>query len=79
MKAQALGNQNSSMMYASMMNKRSLEINPKHNLMKKIIENDNEELNKKLVEFIYDSSLLSSGYQLDNMNNYIEKVYKYLE
>ena len=79
MKAQALGNQNSSMMYATMMNKRSLEINPKHNLMKRIIENDNEELNKKLVEFIYESSLLSSGYQLDNMNNYIEKVYKYLE
>ena len=73
MKAQALSSNNSNMMYMSMMNKKNLEINPKHNLMQKINNNDNEELVKKLVELIYESSLLSSGYQLDNMNNYIEK------
>jgi len=81
MKAQALSNKNQIMM--NMFNKKSMEINPYHPIMKKILESlDNETQTEsiiQMVEIVYDSAMLSSGYQLDDINGYLQKVYSCIE
>ena len=80
LKAQALSNSNTMMM--NMFNKKTMEINPSHPIMLKLSESiDNPtqlESFEKLVDIVYESSLLSSGYQLDDINGYLKKVYMYM-
>jgi len=80
LKAQALSNSNNYMM--SMFNKRVMEINPLHPVMKKLSESLDDDTQKEaiaqLVDVLYDSAMLSSGYQLEDMNGYLKKVYAYM-
>jgi molecular chaperone HtpG len=80
LKAQALSSNNQMM---GMFNKRVMEINPSHSIMMKLSlffddETHTEEINQ-LVDIIYDSAMLSSGYQLDDINGYLKKVYAYMK
>lgn len=81
LKAQALSNSNNYMMMG-MFNKRVMEINPSHPIMKKISQSLDDstqtEAITQLVDIIYDSAMLSSGYQLEDINGYLKKVYSYM-
>lgn len=81
LKAQALSNSNNYMMMG-MFNKRVMEINPSHPVMKKLSESLDDETQKdaitQLVDVLYDSAMLSSGYQLEDINGYLKKVYAYM-
>ena len=74
MKAQALGNG----MHAFMMSKKTLEINPNHQIMKemndKLKNNDQESLNEEMT-LLYEASLLNSGFSLDNLPNFTNRIY----
>jgi molecular chaperone HtpG len=84
LRSQALSNSNSNSnpMMMGMFNKKTMEINPSHPVMKKLSESLDDptqsESFEKLVEIVYDSALLSSGYDLDNINGYLKKVYTYM-
>jgi len=77
MKAQALSNKNPMMM--GMLSKKSMEINPSHLIWTKVsgLLNDSTQSESigQLVEIVYESALLSSGYQVDDINGYLKKVY----
>jgi len=79
MRAQALANKNTNPMMMGMFNKKSMEINPSHNIMRKLKESINDESQNKvfeeLVDVVYESALLSSGYQVEDINGYLKKVY----
>ena len=81
LKAQALSNSNNYMMMG-MFNKRVMEINPSHPVMKKLSASLNDDTQKEavvqLVDVLYDSAMLSSGYQLEDINGYLKKVYNYM-
>ena len=51
-------------------------------IMKKLAESlDDTSQNDavvQLVETLYEGSMLSSGYQLDDINGYLKKVYTYM-
>lgn len=75
MKAQALS---SNHMHAFMMSKKTLEINPNHQIMQEMnnkLKNNEQELLKETVSLLWDTSLLNSGYSLENMNNFTNKIY----
>jgi HSP90 family molecular chaperone len=72
MKAQALGNND---MLKFMAGRRTLEINPSHTLIKKIVDDN---YNSVYVSLLYEMGLLAGGYQLDNMNDFLSKVYSNL-
>ena len=69
MKAQALGNTD---MLKFMAGRRTLEINPSHALIKKIVDDN---YNSVYVSLLFEMGLLAGGYQLDNMNDFLSKVY----
>ena len=79
MKAQALGN-NQNMMY--MMSKKTLEINPYNNIIKKIKSKlDNEDSNESkttndLIHLLYDITLQSSGFTLDDPSLFTNRILK---
>jgi len=77
MKAQALNNQ---MVQTS---KKILEINKDHNIvksLKKNLENNrNEDELKDLVYLLYDIACLSSGFTINDTNNFTKKLYNILE
>jgi molecular chaperone HtpG len=81
LKAQALSNSNNYMMMG-MFNKRVMEINPSHPVMKKLSQSLDDDTQKEaiaqLVDVLYDSAMLSSGYQLEDINGYLKKVYAYM-
>ena len=80
LKSQALSTKNPMMM--GMFNKKTMEINPSHPVMLKLSESLDDltqsESFEKLVDIIYDSAMLSSGYQLEDINGYLKKVYTYM-
>ena len=80
LKAQALSNKNPMMM--GMFNKKTMEINPSHPVMRKLSESLDDptqtEAVSQLTEILYDSAMLSSGYQLEDINGYLKKVYTYM-
>lgn len=63
----------------STINSNNLEINPRCSLINRIYNSDNEELNKKLVDLIYECSILSCGYEIEEKNNEKNKEYENLE
>jgi len=71
MKAQALHNGYSSFM----MDRKVLEINLEHKLIKKLIEN---EYNEEYINIIYNIGLLAGGYDLTDVNDFLIKLYNYL-
>ena len=72
MKAQALGNND---MLKFMAGRRTLEINPSHSLIKKIADDN---YNSIYVSLLYEMGLLAGGYQLENMNDFLSKIYNNL-
>ena len=67
-----------------MFDKKNMEINPSHPVMTKLSQSLDDESESEsesvseLVEILYSSALLSSGYQLDDINGYLKKVYTYM-
>jgi len=79
LRAQTLSNKNSSPMMMNMFSKKSLEISPTHPIMLKLNNStDNDETFNELVDVVYESALLASGYQVEDINGYLKKVYKYM-
>lgn len=78
MKAQALRANDSGM---AMMNKKSLEINPNNNIIKRIKERldgdntDSKTLND-LIHLLYDVTLQSSGFTLDDPSTFSNRILK---
>ena len=76
MKAQALGN-NEMLKYMS--GRKVLEINPNHKLIKKILETseifDSKTKRDEYINVIYQMASLAGGYQLDNINELLSKLY----
>jgi molecular chaperone HtpG len=73
MKAQTLKD-TSSMNY--MIGKKHLELNPNHDIIKTLLEKVESESDiKDVVLLLYDTSLLSSGFTLDDMTNHSDRIY----
>jgi len=72
MKAQALGNDT---MLKYMAGQKVLEINPEHKLIKKLVEENYE---SEFVNLVYEMGLLAGGYHLENMNEFLSKIYNKL-
>ena len=69
MKAQTLGNDN---MLKYMSGHKVLEINPEHKLIQKLTDLNYD---SEYVNLVYEMGLLAGGYTLDNMNEFLSKVY----
>jgi molecular chaperone HtpG len=82
MKAQTMGDTNS-LQY--MRSKKILEINPNHIVikgLKKNFELDNETnklINNNIVNLMFETSLIDSGFTLENHNNFVNRIYSMLE
>ena len=79
MKAQALsGNMNS-----YMMSKKILELNIEHVIIKEIINKFNNDKNdvviKNLINIMYDTSLLVSGFNIEKPNTYADRMYNMIK
>merc|ERR1712185_882145 len=69
--------------YEYMKGRRSLEINPRNhinrNLLEEIKMNENSEKAQAAVEFMYQTSLLTSGFELDDPQNFSKTVFSLLD
>ena len=73
MKAQTLKD-TSSMNY--MIGKKNLELNPNHDIVKTLLEKVASDSDiKDVVLLLYETSLLSSGFTLDDMTNHSDRIY----
>ncbi len=74
MKAQALRDTNNSYM----MSKKIMEINPYHSIIKSLKERvkstDNESMIKDLVSLLYESSLISSGFSIEEPTTFVNRI-----
>jgi len=75
MKAQALSNNNMSFQMGS---KKIMEINPKNNLIKALVKCDNESSKRDFIWLLYESSLLTSGFSLDDPNQFASRIHNIL-
>jgi molecular chaperone HtpG len=77
MKAQALRDNS---MTSYMVSKKTLEINPKHGIIKELkaqLEKDQNSSNiKDTVWLLYDTSLLNSGFSVEDPNTFAKRMYK---
>ena len=75
MKAQALRDNNTS---AYMMSKKTMEINPFHSIIKSLKQrNDSltdDKVIKDLVNLLYESSLISSGFTIDDPTSFVNRI-----
>ena len=80
MKAQALSNDK---MSSYMKSKKIMEINTKHDIIKylkaKTEQNKDDPFIKDLILLIYETSLLSSGFNLDSPANYSKMIYNIMK
>jgi molecular chaperone HtpG len=73
-KAQTFGKQD---MMQYMMGKKILEINPKHEIIQKMKSRLNSQTDMQdLVRLLYDLSLQSSGFTIEDSSNFIKRVLK---
>ena len=77
MKAQALRDNS---MTSYMISKKTLEINPKHGIIKELkaqLEKDSNSSNiKDTIWLLYDTSLLNSGFSIEDPNAFAKRTYK---
>ncbi len=77
MKAQALRDNS---MTSYMISKKTLEINPKHGIIKELktqLEKDQNSSNiKDTIWLLYDTSLLNSGFSIEDPNAFAKRTYK---
>ena len=76
MKAQALSD-NSSMGY--MMSKKNFEINPFHPIIRelkdKLVDDDNRSMASNLVNILYETALINSGFTLEKPTTFTNRIY----
>ena len=74
MKAQALRDTNNSYM----MSKKIMEINPHHSIIKSLKERvkspNNEPMIRDLVTLLYESSLISSGFSIEEPATFVNRI-----
>jgi molecular chaperone HtpG len=79
MKAQALRDNS---MTSYMVSKKTMEINPKHGIvkeLKKILDTDSSSSTlKDIVWLLYDTSLLDSGFSIEDPNSFAKRMHKML-
>lgn len=82
MKAQALRSGNDALSYMISM-KKVLEINPNHAILKGLKERIDssapEKTIKDIVELLYETVMIDSGYSIDDPAKYCNKIYRLLE
>jgi molecular chaperone HtpG len=79
MKAQSLSNQG---MSTYMQSKKNMEINPKHPIvvaLKEKVEADkNDKTVKDLINMMFETAMLTSGFSLENPQQYASRIYRIL-
>jgi len=79
MKAQALRDNS---MTSYMVSKKTMEINPKHGIireLKKILDTDSSSSTlKDIIWLLYDTSLLDSGFSIEDPNSFAKRMHKML-
>lgn len=63
-----------------MMSKKTMEINPRHSIIKELKRrldaDENDKAVKDLVFLLFDTSLLTSGFQLEDPSSYAERIHR---
>jgi molecular chaperone HtpG len=79
MKAQALRDNS---MTSYMVSKKTMELNPKHGIvreLKKLLDKDSSNATvKDIVWLLYDTSLLNSGFSIEDPNSFAKRMHKIL-
>ena len=71
-KAQALGN---NQMMSYMKGRKVLEINPTHKIITKLVESN---YNPEFVNVLFNLALLAGGYELEDTNQFLVKLYDFI-